>query len=99
MRKQEETPKGEQGFPKWGILGGALAVAAWAVAFGWDGPFRPLEFVGQMLAVAFFGFLAFCAGFVPATLAKAEKDWFGKIQYVLIGLAINGGLIWYIFFR
>jgi hypothetical protein len=89
----------EEGFPKWGIIGGALAAAAWAVAATWEGPFKPLTFFGAVLAVALFGFLAFAAGFVPASLAKAEKDWFKRIEYILLGLAINGGLIWYIFFR
>lgn len=89
----------EEGFPKWGIIGGALAAAAWAVAATWEGPFDLLRFAGYMLAVALFGALAFIAGFVPASMAKAEKDWFQKLEFVLLGLAINGGLIWYIFFR
>ena len=99
MRKQEEEPKMEKGFPKWGIIGGTLAVSAWAVAVSWNGPFVPLRFLGQMLAVAFFGFLAFCIGFVPATLAKSQSGWFERALYILGGLALNGGLIWFFFFR
>ena len=99
MKKQDDTAKMEQGFPKWGIIGGALTVSAWAVAFGWDGPFDAMRFAGYVLAVAFFGFLAFAAGFVPASMAKAEKGWINRIEYLLIGLAVNGGFIWYFFFR
>ncbi len=89
----------KKSFPKWGVIGGALTMAAWGAAIMWSGPFNPIKFVLTVFAVALFAFVAFVFGFVPALMAKQEADWFQKLLCLLLGLAVNGGLIWFVFFR
>lgn len=99
MKKNDEkTPEIKAG--PWAFILGALSVAAWAVAATWgDKPFDLIRFLGGMAAYAFLGFLVFSPGYVAGGLTAGEKNWVSRLLYVLGLIAVDGGLIWYIFFR
>ncbi len=96
--KDEKLP--EIKLNKWSAIAGALCVAAWFVAAEWgDTPFDLLSYLERIAVCAFFAFICFVLGFVPVGLASSKKGWFEKLLYILGGLALNGGLIWYIFLK
>lgn len=98
--KQKDEKAQETKLSKWSIIAGTLCVAAWFVAVNWgNSPFELGKYLWQTLAAAFFTFICFVIGFVPVSLASNKEGWFEKLLYILGGLALNVGLIWYSFFK
>ena len=98
MRRNREEEARANMSPAWGVIGGILALAAWASALLWSGEFTMGGFWEGLLVIVLVGFVIFSVSFSVFALAGGERDWFNRVLYLLGGIGINAFLIWKFFF-